>query len=38
MAGFTSGDVFNVSIDEIEKYGEQQKKLDLAYFENDENR
>ncbi len=34
MVGFTSGDVYNIPIDEIEKFGEQQKKLDLAYFEN----
>ncbi len=34
IAGFTSGDVYDYLIDEIGKFGEQQKKLDPEYYEN----
>lgn len=34
IAGFTSGDVYQYPIDEIDKFGEQQKKMDPEYFEN----
>ena len=34
IVGFTCGDVYQSPNDEIEKYSEQQKKLDPEYFEN----
>ncbi len=34
IVGFTSGDVHDFPVDEIEKYGEQQKKMDPEYVEN----
>lgn len=34
IAGFTCGDVYQYSVDEIEKFGKQQKELDSEYFEN----
>ncbi|MDD6072561.1 MAG: ABC transporter permease [Clostridiales bacterium] len=34
MVGFTSGGVHQYPVDEIEKFGEQQKEMDSEYFEN----